>query len=154
MLKNASNTSHKTRATGPSVNSLSITFGIDQNASDLYGTASCVTHNGYNCIYRDTRRVYMIAGTEFDYDFDAQVAVQFYAGDAQGPSRHSHFGGPATTVMKQEDTSGPHYENTIIQGKQQIKFYPYIKMTYMTNSLKLAELEEANTDYICQQDTL
>ena len=145
MLKNASNTSHKTRATGPSVNSLSITFGIDQNASDLYGTASCVTHNGYNCIYRDTRRVYMIAGTEFDYDFDAQVGVQFYAGAPKGLAAQP-FGGPASTVMKQEDTSGPHYENTIIQGKQQIKFYPYIKMTYMTNSLKLAELEEANTD--------
>lgn len=145
MLKNASNTSHKTRATGPSVNSLSITFGIDQNASDLYGTASCVTHNGYNCIYRDTRRVYMIAGTEFDYDFDAQVAVHFYAGEPKGLAAQP-FGGPASTVMKQEDTSGPHYENTIIQGKQQIKFYPYIKMTYMTNSLKLAELEEANTD--------
>lgn len=145
MLKNASNTSHKTRATGPSVNSLSITFGIDQGASDLHGTASCVTHNGYNCIYTNTKRVYMIAGTEFDYDFDAQVAVQFYAGTPKGLQAQP-FGGPSTTVMKQEDTSGPHYENTIIQGKQQIKFYPYIKMTYMTNSLKLAELEEANTD--------
>lgn len=145
MLKNASNTSHKTRATGPSVNSLSITFGIDQGASDLYGTASCVTHNGYNCIYTNTKRVYMIAGTEFDYDFNAQVAVQFYAGTPKGLQAQP-FGGPSTTVMKQEDTSGPHYENTIIQGKQQIKFYPYIKMTYMTNSLKLAELEEANTD--------
>lgn len=144
MLKNASNTSHKTRATGPSVNSLSITFGIDQGASDLYGTASCVTHNGYNCIYTNTKRVYMIAGTEFDYDFNAQVAVQFYAGTPKGLQAQP-FGGPSTTVMKQEDTSGPHYENTIIQGKQQIKFYPYIKMTYMTNSLKLAELEEANT---------
>lgn len=56
MLKNASNTSHKTRATGPSVNSLSITFGIDQGASDLYGTASCVTHNGYNTSKKEGRQ--------------------------------------------------------------------------------------------------
>lgn len=148
MLKNASNTSKKTRADGPSVYSLSIRFGIDQGASDLEGTASCVTHNGNQCIYTDTRKVYMIAGTEFDYEFAAQVGVQFYAGAPKGLAA-APFGGPSSSVIKK--STGVHFENNIIQGKQTIKFFPYIRMTYMTNSLKLAELEEQNKDTYVQE---
>ena len=138
----ANKISNKKRASAPMAFAYDFTFGL-HSRSDITATSSCVTHNGYNCIDTDTQDYYPIEGTEFTYDFKAQVAIQFYAGTAKG-LQAAPFGGKATQPQL-EKVIGKHTENNIIQCKQEIKFYPYIRMTYMVNSLDDAIKEEENT---------
>lgn len=133
--------SNKKRASAPMAFAYDFTFGL-HSRSDITATSSCVTHNGYNCIDTDTQDYYPIEGTKFTYDFRAQVAIQFYAGTAKG-LQAAPFGGKSTNPQL-EKAMGKHKENNVIQGKQEVKFYPYIHMTYMLNNLKDAELEEQN----------
>ena len=135
--------SNKKRASAPMAFAYDFTFGL-HSRSDITGTSSCVTHNGYNCIDTDTQDYYPIEGTKFTYDFRAQVGIQFYAGKAKGLMAFP-FGGK-TTQPQLEKVIGKHTENNIIQCKQEIKFYPYIRMTYMVNSLDDAIKEEQNVD--------
>lgn len=138
----ANKISNKKRASAPMAFPYEFTFGL-HSRSDITATSSCVTHNGYNCIDTDTQDYYPIEGTEFTYDFKAGVAIQFYAGTAKG-LQAAPFGGKATQPQL-EKVIGKHTENNIIQCKQEIKFYPYIRMTYMVNSLEDAIKEEENT---------
>lgn len=138
----ANKISNKKRASAPMAFPYEFTFGL-HSRSDITATSSCVTHNGYNCIDTDTQDYYPIEGTEFTYDFKAGVAIQFYAGTAKG-LQAAPFGGKATQPQL-EKVIGKHTENNIIQCKQEIKFYPYIRMTYMVNSLDDAIKEEENT---------
>lgn len=137
----ANKISNKKRASAPIALPLQFTFGL-HDRSDITATASCVTHNGYNCIATDTQDYYPIEGTEFTYDFKAGVAIQFYAGQAKG-LQAAPFGSKSTQPQL-EKGKVKHKENNVIQGKQEVRFYPYIHMTYMLNNLKDAELEEQN----------
>lgn len=144
MLKNESNVSKKTRVktNGQNMFTLLMTFGIDKGASDIVGIASCGhSHRGSPCPYRDVRYAAPIGGTDWTYDFQASVNILVYASKAKVLADE-----PFNGAAKKNKTvsTGEHFENTVIQDKQQIKFFPYIKMTYMTNSLNLAELEEQN----------
>ena len=152
MLKNESNVSKKTRVktNGQNMFTLLLTFGIDKGASDIIGQSGCSSsHSGSPAsVVHDTRYAAPIGGTDWTYDFQASVNILVYASKAKALADE-----PFNGAAKKNKTvsTGEHFENTIIQDKQQIKFFPYIKMTYMTNSLKLAELEEQNkTTYVAK----
>lgn len=136
--------SQKKRASAPWLGELNFEFGI-RGDSDLTGNSACDDikgEYGTPCIHKDFKDYYPIEGTEFKYDFKATVAIQFYAGQAKG-LQAAPFGGKASTPILEKKT-GNHKELNVIQCKQIIKFYPYIRMTYMVNSLDDAIKEEQN----------
>lgn len=134
---------HK-RASQYWVGDLKFTFGLDEGKSHLHVASSCVTHNGYNCVNVVSQDYIAVEGTTFTYDFQAGVAIRFYAGKAKGLVAQP-FGAQTNTPILEKKT-GTHKELNVIQCKQIIHFYPYIRMTYMLNNLKDAEDEEKNTD--------
>ena len=140
----ANRKSNKKRASQYWVGDLKFTFGLEghEDRSDRLGISSCINIGGNQCIDYDPK--YVGTYDQFTYDFEAGVAIRFYAGKQIG-LQAAPFGSKSTTPIL-EDQIGKHKERNVIQCKQEIKFYPYIRMTYMLNKLKDAEDEEANTD--------
>ena len=140
----ANRKSNKKRASQYWVGDLKFTFGLEGHGdrSDRLGISSCINIGGNQCIDYDPK--YVGTYDQFTYDFEAGVAIRFYAGKQIG-LQAAPFGSKSTTPIL-EDQIGKHKERNVIQCKQEIKFYPYIRMTYMLNKLKDAEDEEANTD--------
>ena len=144
MLKNASNVSKKSRtpSNGNYSFNLAIEFGLDTGKSDIKAVATCAAfHIGDPCPYYSVRQLQPFGGTRFTYNFKSDVMIKVYKGASKNLAAQP-FGGVQSNP--QQVKTGNHFMNYITQGNQQIKFYPYIKMTYMTNSLSLAEKEEAN----------
>ncbi len=133
---------HQTRATAAGIFPYEFTFGL-HSRSDITATASCNNLGGDSCIATDTQDYYPIEGTAFTYDFETDVAIQFYAGTPH-TLQAQPFGGKSDNP-KLNIATKRHTLSNIIQGKQEIKYFPYIRMTYMVNSLKDAEREEKNT---------
>lgn len=137
------------------VGDLEFSFGIlphGMEGSDLRATSSCSNIGGFKggCVHTQTLSYYAIEGTKHIWgsirksdDFYAGVAIRFYAGKSKSPQT-APLGSPGATSL--EIKTGTHKENNIIQCKQYINFYPYIRMTYMVNSLDDAKKEEKNTD--------
>ncbi len=148
----ANKISNRKRASTYWIGDLEFSFGL-RSDSDITGNSACDDIKGeYDtpCIHKDFRDYYPIEDTKFVWgtpgvdDFKAGVAIRFYAGKIKG-LQAAPFGGKTNTPLL-EQNRGTHKELNVIQCKQQINFYPYIRMTYMVNSLKDAEKEEENTD--------
>lgn len=145
---------HKRMATNW-LGDLEFSFGIlphGMEGSDLKATSSCSNIGNFKggCVHPQTLEYYPIELTKHIWgdikktdDFYAGVAIRFYAGVAKAPQT-APLGSPGATSL--EIPTGTHKENNIIQCKQFINFYPYIRMTYMVNSLDDAKNEEKNTD--------
>lgn len=147
MLKNADRKSKKQRATTAQKDTLSFQFGFSRTHSawDEEVYASCLNmgagrDNMVGCIYQDkSKRFQTMEGTSWQYPFKAAVAIQFYAGKSKSLAAEA----PSKTNIPRK--GGAHYVAHVTQGKHQIKFYPYIRMTYMLPDLDDAIAEEANT---------
>lgn len=145
---------HKRMATNW-LGDLEFSFGIlphGMEGSDLKATSSCSNIGNYKggCVHTQTMTYYPIEGTKHIWgdikksdDFYAGVAIRFYAGQNKSPQT-APLGSPGATSLRMP--LGRHKEHNIIQCKQFINFYPYIRMTYMVNSLEDAKKEEKNTD--------
>ena len=133
------------RASTYLVTDLEFQFGV-HGRSDLEATSSCSNIGSFKggCVHTETQSYYPIEGTEFKYDFKAGVAIRFYAGKSKS-LQAMPFGSKTSTPILEKKT-GNHKELNVIQCKQQINFYPYIRMTYMVNSLDDATKEAQNTD--------
>lgn len=133
------------RASTYLVTDLEFQFGV-HGRSDLEATSSCSNVGSFKggCVHTETQSYYPIEGTEFKYDFKAGVAIRFYAGKSKS-LQAMPFGSKTSTPIL-ENKTGNHKELNVIQCKQQINFYPYIRMTYMVNSLDDATKEAQNTD--------
>lgn len=123
--------------------SIALDFGINKGLSDLKATASC--NGGYvNCFATDTQDV---QASTWSYLFGADVIIKTYRGKDKVLAQEPFEG---KTEKHVTNSTGVHFANTTIQDKQQIKFFPYIKMTYQTNELNMILAEEqsnANTRY-------
>lgn len=147
MLKNADRKSRKQRATMAQKDTLSFQFGFSRTHSawDEEVYASCLNmgagrDNMVGCIYQDkSKRFQTMEGTSWQYPFKAAVAIQFYAGKSKS------LAAEAPSKANIQKKGGAHYVAHVTQGKHQIKFYPYIRMTYMLPNLDDAIAEEANT---------
>jgi hypothetical protein len=148
----ANKISNRKRASTYWIGDLEFSFGL-RGDSDITGNSACDDIQGEydtKCVHKDFRDYYPIEDTKFVWgtpgvdDFKAGVAIRFYAGKIKG-LQAAPFGGKTNTPLL-EQNRGTHKELNVIQCKQQINFYPYIRMTYMVNSLKDAEKEEENTD--------
>ena len=139
--------SQKKRASDSYVGLLEFSFGL-RGDSDITGNSACDDIQGEydtKCVHKDFRDYYPIEGTKFIWDdFQAGVAIRFYAGKSKSLQAQP-FGGQSSTPILEKKT-GNHKELNVIQCKQIIKFYPYIRMTYMVNSLDDATKEAQNTD--------
>lgn len=142
--------SHKQRMVTDWVGDLEFSFGV-HSRSDLKATSSCSNIGNYKggCVHTQTMSYYAIESTKLVWgaakqdDFYATVAIRFYAGKSKSPQT-APLGSPEATSL--EIPTGTHKENNIIQCKQFINFYPYIRMTYMVNSLDDAIKEEQNIE--------
>lgn len=147
MLKNADRKSRKQRATAAQKDTLSFQFGFSRTHSawDEEVYASCLNmgagrDNMVGCIYQDkSKRFQTMEGTSWQYPFKAAVAIQFYAGKSKS------LAAEAPSKANIQKKGGAHYVAHVTQGKHQIKFYPYIRMTYMLPNLDDAIAEEDNT---------
>lgn len=123
--------------------SIAIDFGINKGLSDLRAVASC--NGSYtNCFAKDPQDV---SASTWSYSFGADVLIKTYRGKDKVLAQEPFEG---ATEKKVTNSSGVHFAVTTVQDKQQIKFFPYIKMTYQTNELNLLLIEEqgnANTRY-------
>lgn len=147
MLKNADRKSRKQRATAAQKDTLSFQFGFSRTHSawDEEVYASCLNmgagrDNMVGCIYQDkSKRFQTMEGTSWQYPFKAAVAIQFYAGKSKS------LAAEAPSKANIQKKGGAHYVAHVTQGEHQIKFYPYIRMTYMLPNLDDAIAEEDNT---------
>lgn len=94
----ANRKSNKKRASQYWVGMLEFTFGLEEhgNRSDRLGISSCVDSGGKECIDYDPK--YVGTYDQFTYDFEAGVAIRFYAGKQIG-LQAAPFGGPSTTPI-------------------------------------------------------
>lgn len=129
---------------GFEITDLNFTFGLQQGEGDQQGTSECkgCTCHGCHAPIQNTKYLEVRSGNWAE-TFSAPVCVRTYKGREKDPAAEPY--GIGAQPVKDIKTS-KHGANNIIQGKQQIKFYPYIRMTYMINSLDDATKEAQNTD--------
>lgn len=123
---------------------LQFSFGITQGEGDHHGATECPGCGCCGChrpIPRD--RYLSVTSGGWTQDFLATVCVRTYKGRDKAVAAQPY--GMGATPQK-EIRTGKHMENNVIQSKQQIKFFPYIRMTYMLNTLDEATKEAQNTD--------
>lgn len=125
---------------------LNFTFGLQQGEGDQQGTSECrgCTCHGCHAPIQNTKYLEVRSGNWAE-DFLAVVCVRTYKGRDKAIAAQPNGMG-ASPQKDIKVTPGKHVANNIIQGKQTIKFYPYIRMTYMINNLDDATKEAQNTD--------
>lgn len=127
---------------------LQINFGLNMGMSDIKATASCNSSDttgtcgaATGCTYKQTLSTQLISGN-WDYMFNASTLVKTWRGKAANKSHADEKMLPGNTNPVQKVQSGNHFEVTMVADQQTIKFFPYVKMTYLTNSLSMALQEE------------
>ncbi len=158
MLGNADKVSKVTRADNVWDGNYKVTFGINKDRSDLDVVASCDNqHNGSYDICYATETIEWTTTTKngwvgkWSYELGATVHIEFYAGESKSLIAEP-FGGKQSGDAKKKKVELPasagaakeQGEAYMIQCDEEIKFFPYIRMTYMTNDLQNAILEEDN----------
>ena len=126
------------------ITNLTFDFGIIQGEGDQHGATKCPGCTCHGChapIVRD--RYVSVTSGNWAETFTAPVCVRIYKGREKDVAAEPY--GVGAQPVKDIKTA-KHGANNVIQGKQQIKFYPYIRMTYMINSLDDATKEAQNTD--------
>lgn len=126
------------------ITNLTFDFGIIQGEGDQHGATKCPGCTCHGChapIVRD--RYISVTSGNWAETFTAPVCVRTYKGREKDVAAEPY--GVGAQPVKDIKTA-KHGANNVIQGKQQIKFYPYIRMTYMINSLDDATKEAQNTD--------
>ena len=126
------------------ITNLTFDFGIIQGEGDQHGATKCPGCTCHGChapIVRD--RYVSVTSGNWAETFTAPVCVRTYKGREKDVAAEPY--GVGAQPVKDIKTA-KHGANNVIQGKQQIKFYPYIRMTYMINSLDDATKEAQNTD--------
>lgn len=128
------------------ITNLTFDFGIIQGEGDQHGATKCPGCTCHGChapIVRD--RYVSVTSGNWAETFTAPVCVRTYKGREKDPAAQP-YGLGASPQKDIKVGKHKHAANNVIQGKQQIKFYPYIRMTYMINSLDDATKEAQNTD--------
>ena len=126
------------------ITNLTFDFGIIQGEGDQHGATKCPGCTCHGChapIVRD--RYVSVTSGNWAETYTAPVCVRTYKGREKDVAAEPY--GVGAQPVKDIKTA-KHGANNVIQGKQQIKFYPYIRMTYMINSLDDATKEAQNTD--------
>jgi len=142
-----SNVSARQRSTEGRIEPLSFTFGVDTAASDLTATATCDPErieddDDHGGLKRNTQTAYATGGTMSEYQFDAQVGIQHYAGKPKALAAEPF--GSEVSAKTMHVLPGSHGARYFMQGSQKVGFYPYIQMTFMTNELAKIIAEEKN----------
>ncbi|WP_169008430.1 hypothetical protein [Faecalispora jeddahensis] len=130
----------KRQANGSRNYNLALTFGLD-NSSDKSATSVSETWHGKRA---STSKTLQLKMGEWAYQFKGVVKVDTYRGTSKAIGNEPFSDGKSTNKTFQ---TGSHFEATATQGKQNIQFFPYIKMSYMTNELDRAIREEKNKSY-------
>lgn len=130
----------KRQANGSKNYNLALTFGLD-NSSDKSATSVSETWHGKRA---STSKTLQLKMGEWAYQFKGVVKVDTYRGTSKAIGNEPFSDGKSTNKTFQ---TGSHFEATATQGKQNIQFFPYIKMSYMTNELDRAIREEKNKSY-------
>lgn len=134
----------RTLENGFTITDLQFSFGLQQGEGDQHGATQCPGCSCHGChapIVRD--RLLSVTSGGWTNDFQAPVCVRTYKGRDKDVAAQPYGVG---AQPEKDIKTGKHTTNNVIQGTQQIKFYPYIRMTYMLNTLDEATKEAQNTD--------
>ena len=149
---NQTTPSNKRTNNGSKQYNLAIEFGVNQTKSDLKATVACSAgHRG--CPHKNTKQVELLTGGSWSLPFNTGVLVKTYRGNATLKSLADEPFASLTEKHVTKASGTPHFSYTTVQGKQTIEFFPYIKMTYQTNSLSLLKLEEKAVNSNTRFDT-
>lgn len=130
----------KRQANGSKNYNLALSFGLD-NSSDKSATSVSETWHGKKA---STSKTLQLKMGEWAYQFKGVVKIDTYRGTSKAIGNEPFSDGKSTSKTFQTSS---HFEATETQGKQNIQFFPYIKMSYMTNELDRAIREEKNKSY-------
>ena len=143
---------NKRLTNGSNKYNLAIEFGVNQTTSDLSATTAC-SGSYKGCVHKDTKVVELITGGSWSLPFNTDVVVKTYRGNSSLKSLADEPFASLTEKNLTKASGTPHFAYTTVQDNQVIGFFPYIKMTYQTNSLSLLKIEENSVGADTRFDT-